>query len=202
MKLNEFFQTQQTTYLTDIDKLELYQKFLSKKISNKSPLKRFSFVYARSFAYMSIAAFLILGVYGVYFFQGGAFTSSVNSVQADYIAKVVEINGGFSIEHAGSLIKTDNISNGDTILLKDGAEMVFEISSGTKSKIIGPAKLTLQKISDTKTLHTKYKINFIYGDFIQMQGNQTVQNIELAVDDILIKKAIQKRCRTTLITMI
>lgn len=64
--------------------------------------------------------------------------------------------------------------------------MSFEINSGTKSKIIGPAKLTLQQITDTQ--ETKYRINLIYGDFIQMEGNQTPQNVELAVNDMVIKQ--------------
>lgn len=107
--------------------------------------------------------------------------------QADYIAKVVDFNGNFSIEHDGEILQTKDIGNGDSILLKSGSEMVFEISSGTKSKIIGPAKLTLQKISETE--ETKYRINLVYGDFIQMEGNTTQQNVELAVNDMLIKQA-------------
>ena len=65
--------------------------------------------------------------------------------------------------------------------------MVFEINSGTKSKIIGPAKLTLQKISETE--ETKYRIDLVYGDFIEMEGNTTQQNVELSVNDMLIKQA-------------
>jgi hypothetical protein len=109
-----------------------------------------------------------------------------NLVQADYIAKVVSFNGSFSIEHEGKISQTQNISNGDTIILKSDAQMTFEISSGTKSKIIGPAKLTIQKVNDATT---KYKLNLIYGDYIQMEGNKVPQNIELAIDDILIKQA-------------
>ena len=134
MKLNEFFQTQKTQSFTDVDKLELYQKFLYKKTS-QSPVKRFSFVHARAFVYSMIVVFLVIGTYGTYFFTNtSTFTS--NLVQADYIAKVVSFNGAFSIEHAGSLSQTKDISNGDTIILDKGAEMAFAINSGTTSKII------------------------------------------------------------------
>lgn len=134
MKLNEFFQTQKTQSFTDVDKLELYQKFLYKKTA-VSPIKRFSFIHARSFVYSMIAAVLVLGTYGTYFISTTSpFTS--NLVQADYIAKVISFNGDFSIEHGGKLSQTKDISNGDTIILDKGAEMAFAISSGTTSKII------------------------------------------------------------------
>jgi hypothetical protein len=134
MKLNEFFQTQKNTTFTDVDKLELYQKFLYKKTA-VSPIKRFSFIHAKSFAYSILAAVLVLGMYGTYFISNtSTFTS--NLVQADYIAKVVSFNGDFSIEHGGKLSQTKDISNGDTIILDKGAEMAFAISSGTTSKII------------------------------------------------------------------
>lgn len=184
MKLNEFFQTQKTQSFTDVDKLELYQKFLYKKTA-QSPVKRFSFVHAKAFVYSMIVAFLVIGTYGTYFFTNtSTFTS--NLVQADYIAKVMSFNGSFSIEHAGSLSQTKDISNGDTIILDKSAEIVFEINSGTKSKIIWPAKLTIQKVSEDTT---KYKLNLIYGDYIQMEGTRVPQNVELAIDDILIKQA-------------
>ncbi len=184
MKLNEFFQTQKTQSFTDVDKLELYQKFLYKKTS-QSPVKRFSFVHARAFVYSMIVVFLVIGTYGTYFFTNtSTFTS--NLVQADYIAKVVSFNGAFSIEHAGSLSQTKDISNGDTIILDKGAEMAFAINSGTTSKIIWPAKLTIQKVTEDTT---KYKLNLIYGDYIQMEGTRVPQNVELAIDDILIKQA-------------
>jgi len=70
--------------------------------------------------------------------------------------------------------------------------MVFEIDSGTKSKILGPAKLTLQQITEPDS-PTKYRINLIYGDFIQMEGTGTVQNVELSVDDILIRQGDQTK---------
>jgi hypothetical protein len=74
-------------------------------------------------------------MYGTYFFNNTSLFTS-NLVQADYIAKVVSFNGDFSIEHGGKMSQTQDISNGDTIILDNYAEMVFEISSGTKSKII------------------------------------------------------------------
>ena len=144
MKLQEFFDTQKNIHLTDIDKLDLYQSILYKKTKQRS-IKRLSFVHAKYFIYTMVFAVLILGTYGVYFINNSTIednnrfaikTNGTNTVQADYIAQVIEVKGDFFIEHNGNLVTTNNIGNGDTILLKKDAQLVFEINSGTQSKII------------------------------------------------------------------
>ncbi len=137
---------------------------------------------------------MLFSVYGIYFFNNGSFQdngrfsiikNSTNTANAEYIAQVIDAKGNFYIEHDGILAKTNNISNGDTILLKKGAQLVFEITSGgTQSKIIGPAKLIIQQ-----THNKDYKLNLIYGDFIQVEGNEwKAQTIELAINDIIVKQ--------------
>jgi hypothetical protein len=172
MKLQEFFNTQKHASLTDIDKLDLYQNILYKK-TKKTSLKRSSFVHAKYFVYTMVFVVLMMGTYGVYFINNGNLqdynrfaikSNTTNIAQADYIAQVIDVKGNFFIEHNGVLTTTNNIGNGDTILLKKGAQLVFEINSGTQSKIIGPAKLVIQK-----TTPENYKLNLIYGNFIQME---------------------------------
>ncbi len=191
MKLQEFFNTQKNTSFTDIEKLDLYQNILYKK-TKKTSLKRYSFVHAKYAVYTMVFAILIFGLYGVYFNNGNLrdynrFTiqsPNTNTAQADYIAQVIDVKGNFFIEHNGVLATTNNIGNGDTILLKEDTQLVFEINSGAQSKIIGPAKLIIQK-----TTAENYKLNLIYGNFIQMEGNnKTPQTIELAINDITVKQ--------------
>ena len=193
MKLQEFFNTQKQTSFTDVDKLDLYQNFLYKK-SKRPSLKRISFVRAKYLVYTMIFMFLMIGVYGVYFINNGSLQeynwfairwNTTNTAQADYIAQVIEVKGNFFIEHDGILAKTNNIGNGDTILLKEWAQLSFEIASGgAQSKIIGPAKLIIQKTQDEN-----YKLNLIYGNYIQMEGNEwKTQTIELAINDITVKQ--------------
>ena len=192
MKLQEFFNTQKDIHFTDVDKLDLYQNILYKK-TKKTSLKRASFVYTKYAVYMTVFVFLLVGVYGMYLFNGGnlqdynrfsIIKNQTNTVQADYIAQVIDVKWSFFIEHDGILSKTNNISNGDTILLKENTQLAFEIDEGTQAKIIWPAKLIVQK-----TPNESYKLNLVYGDFIQMEGNeQKTQTIELAINDITIKQ--------------
>ncbi len=192
MKLQEFFDTEKHITYTDVDKLDLYQNILYKK-TKKASLKRSSFVHAKYFVYTMVFVVLIMGMYGVYFMNNGVLqdnsrfairSNNTNTAQADYIAQVIEVKGNFFIEHNGILATTNNIGNGDTILLKEDAQLIFEINSGTQSKIIGPAKLVIQK-----TNTDNYKLNLIYGNFIQMEGKEEkTQTIELAINDIVIKQ--------------
>ena len=144
MKLQEFFDTQKNTTYTDIDKLDLYQSILYKK-TKKTSLKRSSFVHAKYFIYTMVFVILIIGMYGVYFMNDGILedgkrfairSNTSNTAQADYIAQIIDVKGNFFVEHNGVLATTNNIGNGDTILLKEDAQLVFEINSGTQSKII------------------------------------------------------------------
>lgn len=192
MKLQEFFDTQKHIKFTDIDKLDLYQSVLYKK-TKKASLKRFSFAPAKYAVYTIILAFLLFGIYGVYFLNTSnlqdynrfsIIKNGTNTANADYIAQVIDAKGNFYIEHDGILTKTNNIGNGDTILVKEWAQLAFEINSGAQSKIIGPAKLIIQQTHDEN-----YKLNLVYGDFITMEGNERkIQNIELAINDITLKQ--------------
>lgn len=192
MQLQEFFNTQKDINITDIDKLDLYQRFLHKK-AKKSSLKRMSFIPAKYAVYSMIFVLMLFGVYGIYFvntnFQDynrfAIKSNTMNTAQADYIAQVIDVKGNFSIEHDGIIAKTNNIRNGDTVLLKEWAQLVFEIASGgTQSKIIGPAKLIIQQ-----THNENYKLNLVYGNYIQMEGNEwKKQTIEVAINDIIVKQ--------------
>jgi len=126
MKLQEFFDTQKHISFTDVDKLDLYQNILYKKTKRPS-LKRSIFVHAKNMVYTMVLAVLILGVYGVYFINNNNLqdynwfaikSNTTNTAQADYIAQVINTKGNFFIEHDGVLTQTNNIGNGDTILLK------------------------------------------------------------------------------------
>ncbi len=190
MRLQEFFDTQKNTIIADIDKLDLYQDILYKK-NKKNSLKRASFVHAKYLVYSAFSFIFLIGVYGVYLFNGSttsdrffAKNTTQNTANADYIARVLNVKGNFSVEHKWVLLETNNIWNGDSIILKAWAQMVFQINSWAESTIVWPAKLVIQQTSDGN-----YKLNLVYGNFIQMEGKETLQQtIELSVNDIVVKQ--------------
>lgn len=189
MKLQEFFDTQKNITFTDKDKLHLYQDILY-KTTKRNSLKRVSFVRAKYLMYSMVVGILVFGLYGVYFVNDGwlrkYMSSKNNTVQADYIAQVIDAQGKFFIEKNGILTKESQMSNGDAIVLREDSELVLEIDEGTQSKIVWPAKLILQK-----TEEETYKLNLVYGDFIQMEGKkEKKQSIEVAINnnDIVVKQ--------------
>ena len=115
---------------------------------------------------------------------------NTNLAQADYIAKIVDFNGTFYIEKDGKSVQTSNINNGDIVVLKANTQIIFHINSWTKAKIIGPAKFMLQKNGNTHN----YKLNLIYGDYIEMQSlaQQSHQKIQVNADGIIVSQTDNK----------
>jgi len=137
-----------------------------------------------------------MGFYWMYFSQNNTSldmewiifnqSSNNNTAQADYIAKIVDFNGTFYIENQlWNIVQTSNITNWDTIIIKEKAQIIFHISDWTKAKIIGPAKFNLQK-----TNWNSYKLNLIYWEYVEMASLQSknTQNISISVDNITVSQ--------------
>jgi len=195
MKLQEYFTHQQDIHLSEAEKLDMYHIIMDKQ-TKRSFLSKRSVLHVKTFTYTSFIVVLLFGFYGMYFFQqnqsldgDGVFLSSNTDgksiAQADYIAKVVDFAGTFYIEKDGQTIQTSNINDGDIVVLQNNAEIVFHIDTWTQAKITGPAKFTIQKKSDNT-----YRINLMYGDYVEMKSlqNTNVQDVELSVDDILVSQ--------------
>ena len=173
----------------------MYHSIMDKQ-AKRSFLTKRSVLHVKTFTYTSFIVVLLFGFYGMYFFQqnqslngDGVFLSSVNDwqsvAQADYIAKVVDFAWTFYIEKDGQTLQTSNINDGDIVVLQDNAQVIFHIDTGTQAKITWPAKFTIQKKTENN-----YRINVMYGDYVEMKSLQAnnVQWVELSVDDILVSQ--------------
>jgi len=111
--------------------------------------------------------------------------NSNNAVQASYIAKVVDFNGSFYIEHEGKRVQTSSIQDGDIITLKENTQLMTQINAGTNAKLIGPAKFSIQQVSGGET--PQYKLNIIEGDFIEMKSTQAKpsEKIQVTIKDTI-----------------
>ena len=199
MKLQEYFNHQQDIHLSEAEKLDMYHSIMDKQVKRSFLTKR-SVLHVKTFTYTSFIVVLLFGFYGMYFFQqnqsldgDGVFLSSTNDgqsiAQAGYIAKVVDFAGTFYIEKDGQTIQTSNINDGDIVVLQKNAQVIFHIDTGTQAKITWPAKFTIQKKTENN-----YRINLMYGDYVEMKSLQAnnVQWVELSVDDILVSQGSKK----------
>lgn len=165
MKLKDYFQNKQEFQLSDNDKLALYEKIISQQ--KRKTLSRM--VKVKYFAYWLILVVLLFGIYWVYFdadwdINWLAVQNPVNQVNADYIAKVVNFNGTYYVQHDWKLTRTSNISNWDNVILKKWSEIVFDIDSWTKAKLTWPARFSLAQDENW------YQLLIAEWDFIQMES--------------------------------
>lgn len=165
MKLKDYFQNKQEFQLSENDKLALYEKIIFQQ--RKKSFSRM--VKVKYFAYWIILVVLLFGIYWVYFDMDWdinwlAVQNPVNQVNADYIAKVVDFNGTFYIQHEWKLTRSSNISNWDNVILKKWSEIVFDIDSWTKAKLTWPARFSL--VQD----ENGYQLLIAEWDFIQMES--------------------------------
>ena len=165
MKLKDYFQNKQEFQLSENDKLALYEKIISQQ--KRKSLSRM--VKVKYFAYWLILVVLLFGIYWVYFDSDWdidwlAVQNPVNQVNADYIAKVVNFNGSYYVQHEWKLTRTSNISNWDNVILKKWSEIVFDIDSWTKAKLTWPARFSLAQDENG------YQLLIAEWDFIQMES--------------------------------
>lgn len=59
-----------------------------------------------------------------------------NVVQAGYIAKIVDFQGAFYIDHNGKNIVSTAINAGDIVTLKKGTKITFNIDEKTQGTIV------------------------------------------------------------------
>ena len=186
MKLKEYFQDKKNLTISQQDKFFLYEKIISQKTKRKF-LNINSFINIKSFAYWFVMIILLVWIYGVYFFNWDfsyewfMVQNNTNQVSADYIANIVQFNWTFYIKHEWRYYKTNKISNWDNVILKKWSEIVFDMNSGTKAKITGPARFVLHQNENN------YQLLISEWDFIKMESTeQNTNSMEIILDDITI----------------
>lgn len=187
MKLKDYFKVQNNYHIDDTQKFLMYEKILSKQYKNNSLTKRFFSVKSFAYGFMSVIILIWLFVtiapndisYDDFVIQ-----NSSNIVSADYIANVIEFNGTFYVAHEDKIYRTNKISNGDSVVLKKWSEIVFNINSGTQTKLVWPARFTLSQ-NDSGT----YQLMIAEWDYIQIESNVWDQMEIVLWDDITISNS-------------
>lgn len=194
MKIQEYFDRQKQIKLTDIEKLNLYHDFLSKTQKNKSLTKRY-LNFSKSFAYSFLIFVLLTSIFGIYFQKNstidfGNFGFSIshnnnwaNTVQASYIAKVVEFQGDYHIENDGNTYRSSNIASNDNIILKKWAKLVFNINLGTQAIVVWPAKFSLIQDPVNKNTYFLTLKEWDYMEIKTLAKSKNQENIEVILPD-------------------
>lgn len=197
MNLKDYFQQKKEITVSNVDKLDIYQKFISRR-NQKSFYAKKQFFGVKAFSYSVIFLFLIIWLYWTYFFNWDIIINSdwfflqnnnwIQWVQANYIAKVIDFNWNFYIQNNWKYYQSSFIQDWDTITLKKDSELLIYIDKSTESKIIWPAKFIINKNWEN------YKINLIYWDFIKIKSleESNPQKIEILTKNFSIKQKDNK----------
>lgn len=170
MKLKDYFKAQNNYHIDTSKKFLMYEKIISSQNRYyRSPAKKFFSV--KSFAYWFMSMLILVWIYGLFFVQDNIsyedfiIQDATKIVSAWYIANVVEFNGTFYISHDDKIYKTNKIANWDSVVLKKWSEIVFDINSGTQTKLIWPARFTLSQDEDGT-----YQLVIAEWDYIQIES--------------------------------
>ena len=100
---------------------------------------------------------------------------SLNSAQADQIAKIQEINWDYIIEKDGKQFHNSVLFDWDLITLKPNAKVIFNINESTQVEVKGPAQFSI-----SKKLQGGYLLKLIDGEFFKIttDRSQDVLTIE------------------------
>lgn len=199
MLVKDYFKTNQQKFVNEGDKLHIYHAFLDKKFKKQRMYSR-SFLHVRSLTYSFIVIFFLIGLYGSeIFYQNNV--NIVNEgikitpenwlyVNADYIAKIVDFVGKFTITNQrGQEVQTSNIWDGDIVTLFANTQLKFNIDEWTQATLIWPAKFTISKQSNDQ-----YKLNVIEWNYLEMKSLEAShsQDVQVAVDDMILRKDEKK----------
>ena len=169
MKLKDYFKEQHNYQIDTNTKFLMYEKIISRQNQKYSPAKRFFNI--KSFAYWFMSMFILVWIYGLFFIQDNIsyedfiIQDSTKAVNAWYIANVVEFNGTFYVSHEDKIYRTNKIANGDSVVLKKWSEIVFNINSGSQTKLVWPARFTLSQDEEGT-----YQLVIAEWDYIQIES--------------------------------
>lgn len=177
MKLSHFFQEQHRLRLSDQNKLQLYHTIQEKKSKSQTSLIKRAFLQ-KHLRYSLMSLTMIFVFFGTYFWNNletrdyRAFFShklpTLNSAQADQIAKIQEINWDYIIEKDGKQFHNSVLFDGDLITLKPNAKVIFNINENTQVEVNGPAQFSI-----SKKLQGGYLLKLIDGEFFRITTEES-----------------------------
>lgn len=185
--------------LNPAEKFSLFEKIMEKKFAPQKSSIFSRILYAKTFRYSIATLFIIAWAYGanifrndIAFFAGSLMIEDSNIAQAWYIAKIIDFQWAFYIEHNGKNIVSTAINAGDTVTLKKGTKITFNIDEKTQGTIVWPAQFEMQEEKNTNLKQSVYKLNMIRGDFVEISSinKTTEQNIDINIEDMTVRQRI------------
>ena len=120
-------------------------------------------------------------------------TPSWNYVSADYIAEVLEINWDYIIEKEGKTFQNSALFDGDIIILKDNAKIIFNINDHIKTEVQWPAKFTINKVSTWK-----YHLFLMEWNYLKIDSEESDDILQVETDEMVVATEKDEKIALTL----
>ncbi len=199
--LRDYFEEIKEIKLSEEKKMKIYENILGKQYRHNFLYK--AKFYLKVFGYTFVILLLLLSFYPVInfdkrsnyivkkitFITGWIYTEksekinntnllSYNKVFADWIGKIINVKGDFSIIRNNNVIKTDKILDGDFLIIDRNTYLEFGIGSWYVWRILWPAKIKIVKSKDG------YTLNLIYGQYLELEKTaHTDDKIKVVTDN-------------------
>lgn len=191
MNLHSYFTQQHDQKLSDEKKLFLYQRICDQRAWVPHSLKR-SAILTKKRVYAFLAFALFFAFFGTFFRENTevseyrAFFAQRNflgfgSVSAAQVGEVLEINGEYLIEKEGKQFKNSVLFDGDLIILKDNAKIIFNINEHIKAEVQGPARFIISKIADGN-----YCLSLIEGNYLKLDWEKDTDALQVETEEMSI----------------
>ena len=197
MKLSTYFQEQHRIRLSDKDKLQLYHTIQTKKLKSETSLIKRAF-FQKHLWYSLMSLTMIFVFFGTYFWNDlettdyRAFLShklpTLNSAQADQIAKIQEINWDYIIEKDGKQFHNSVLFDWDLITLKPNAKVIFNINENTQVEVKGPAQFSI-----SRKLQGGYLLKLIDGEFYKITTEKSQDALTIETPKLSLKTEKSKK---------
>lgn len=194
MNLHNYFTQQAQQRLSDERKILLYQRISEQKSQVPHTFKRAK-ILTKNRVYTFLATILVFAFFGTFFRENPSikeyrafFTEKkidgLNTANAAQVAKILEFNGEYVIEKGGKKFQNSALFDGDVIILKDKAKVVFNINDHIKAEVLWPSKFTI-----TKVQWDKYRIYLMEGDSLKIEWEKDTDALQVETTDMMIESS-------------
>lgn len=183
MRIADYFKYIQTLWLSPLERVQLYERFLGKS-QRKALLKR-RLTYTK-YAGATLWCAVMITVVSGYIMrdtngwlqittENDIFTAYQKTpgsyVEAMTLGTILHSQGDIVLSKDGQKVAGNLIANNEKVILQEWATLEFLISSNTKAKITWPAAFELQDLGQTSDMHD-IAINMLYGDYLEVQTQE------------------------------